>query len=468
MNLRERLAAVESELRSLHEAAGDEPLADEAQTRWDELTTERSNLQTAIQRDEARRATVAQFAQRESGDGARQGSPALHTQRDPFAVLERVRPYGGPQPEIRRELVDSTIRALEGRVEGTEAQRHLESLLNRHASHTAWAAQILHRSRPEYAEAWAKLVSGRQAMLTEDEQRAAMAVGTNTAGGYLVPTHLDPTIILTNAGVSNVIRGLSRTVTLTEGNVWNGVTSAGSTASWDAELTEVSDDTPAVDRISVPTYTARAFVQASIQATQDINGLASDLLTILGDAKDRLEAVAHATGSGSGQPTGIFTALDANTNVEVISTTAATIGVVDLHNLYRSVPVRWRGKGTWLMNPLYSLAIKALGTALSASYTTDLTQGTTGTLLSRPVVESDEAPTTQTTTSNDNEVIYGDFSNFVIVDLPGSTAVEYIPHMFNTSNNLPDGRRGWFMYWRNGSDSINDLAFRLLQDKTSA
>jgi predicted phage gp36 major capsid-like protein len=64
--------------------------------------------------------------------------------------------------------------------------------------------------------------------------------------------------------------------------------------------------------------------------------------------------------------------------------------------------------------------------------------------------------------------VFGDFSNFIIVDKPGSTSVEFIPHFFNTSNNLPDGRRGWYMHFRNGSDSVNDLAFRLLVDKTTA
>jgi hypothetical protein len=28
--------------------------------------------------------------------------------------------------------------------------------------------------------------------------------------------------------------------------------------------------------------------------------------------------------------------------------------------------------------------------------------------------------------------------------------------------------RGWYMHFRSGADSVNDLAFRLLQDKTSA
>ena len=171
---------------------------------------------------------------------------------------------------------------------------------------------------------------------------------------------------------------------------------------------------------------------------------------------------------GSAQPTGIFTALDANTNVEVTSTTAATIGLVDLQGLRRAVPVRFRGRSTWVMNPVYADAIKALGTALSASYSTDITAANADRLLGSPVVETDDAPTTQTTTVRDNEIVIGDFSNFVIVDKPGSMAVSFIPHLFSTTTNLPDGTSGWLMQWRNGSDSINDLAFRLLQDKTSA
>jgi HK97 family phage major capsid protein len=69
---------------------------------------------------------------------------------------------------------------------------------------------------------------------------------------------------------------------------------------------------------------------------------------------------------------------------------------------------------------------------------------------------------------NDNTIVLGDFSNYVIVDKPGSFAVEFVPHLFNTSNNLPDGRRAWYCHWRTGGDSVNDVAFRLLQEKTSA
>jgi HK97 family phage major capsid protein len=408
------------------------------------------------------RETEVTRSRRERGSG-----PAVIVKGNEFEILRNNRHMG--EREFRDGLADNIQRAAERYDMPDDYADSLPKFVRRHKKDTSWSRNILARLDPNYVSAFEKVVTGTNPAFLDDVERAAMAVGTNTAGGYLVPTHLDPTLILTNAGVSNVIRGMARTVTLTGGaNRWNGVTTAGATASWDAELTEVSDDTPAIGPAQIPVFSAKALIMASIEAFEDITGLAGDVQMMLADAKDRLEAVAHATGSGSGQPTGIFTALDANTNVELQLTTGATWTLADIQNIYRQLGVRWRGKASWLMNPLFRGSIMALGTALGASYSTDITQPYTDRLLGRPVTESDEAPAVQQTTTVDNLLVFGDFSNFVIVDKPGSTSVEFIPHLFNTSNNLPDGRRGWYMHFRNGSDSVNDLAFRLLQDKTTA
>lgn len=372
-------------------------------------------------------------------------------------------------------VMDAITRSLEPRVEDPDNMAHARSILQRHLNPLGgevgpetrqWGRNLIARMEPVYARAFAKYLVGGATLLS-DEERTALSVGSNTNGGFLLPTHLDPTIILTNAGTSNAIRGISRVVTLTEGETWNGVTSAGITASWDGELAEVSDDSPTFARKSVSVNIAQTFAQASIAATEDIAGLSSDLLMLFADARDRLEGAAHATGSGnSNQPRGIFTALDANTNVEIITTTANTTGVVDLQSVYRQLPIRWRNRSTWVMNPLFSLAIQALGSSLGVAFSRDITQPTTDRILGRPVVESDDAPSAQTTNANDLVAVLGDFQNYLIVDKPGGMAVEYIPHMFNTANNLPDGRRGWYCYWRTGADSLNDVAFRILEEKT--
>lgn len=457
--LRARLETIEAERRSIHTAAGEAALSGEQQTRWEQLDADETDARAQLaeaEEAEARR-------QRVNESRAKWGSVQIGHKPDPFAAA-------ASPTASRQALVDGIIRANEHRDIDADNERHFERLLKRHAGDRQWASSLLGRSRPEYERGFSKMMLGRPELLTEEE-RTAMTVGSNTNGGYLLPTHLDPTLILTNSGSSNVVRGMSRVVTLVNGETtWHGVTTAGVTASFDGELAEVSDDTPTLGSVSIPTYVAQGFVHASIAAFQDIDGLSQDVMMLFADARDRLEGAKHVSGAGSTEPTGIVTALDASTSVEITSTTAATIGEVDLHAVYKGVPVRWRGKSTWLTNPTYALAVKRLGTAVSSSYSGDLTQPVSERWIGRPVVESDDMPTTQTTTALDNEIILGDFSNYVVVDKPGGMSVYFIPPgvLSNTSNNRPDGRVGWLAYWRTGADASNISAFRLLQDKTSA
>lgn len=411
-------------------------------------------------------AIEADIAERQALADERAALPKGPTFLNPKPAAEA----GEARSMTRSQLADSVVRSIEGR--DADPTRALE-ILKRHKNderpeNRAWMQAVVERGTDVYASAWSKYITGRDILMSAEE-RASMQVGSNAAGGYIIPTFLDPTIILTNAGSSNVMRQLARVETLTVGNVWNGVTSAGVSASWDAELSEVSDDTPNdFGRAQVPLYMMRAFVQASYESFEDIDNLGPDVAMLFADAKDRLEGTAHCTGTGSAQPTGIFTALSAVTTSRIVSTTGAVIGLIDLQATKTGLPVRWRGRSTWLYNPKYGDAVKALGTALSASFSTYITDDNTEKLLGRPSVESDDAPTTQTTTALDAEMVIGDFSNYLIVDKPGSTAIEFVPQLFNTANNLPDGRRGWIMHTREGAASINNAAFRLLVDKTTA
>jgi HK97 family phage major capsid protein len=464
LELRERMSTVRAALEALHEDTGTRSLSVDEQEEWDEgVQYLREGERMLARYDRAR--SSAKSGYYDKGVNVRLSSD------DPFETVARAR-TADPKT-ARRLLTDANMRAMEEHSDhlSTGDQKHFEQTIKRHSSDTSWASNVLARQSEVYQDAWAKAMGGRELQLTQEE-RTALQVGNNTSGGYLLPTHLDPTIILTNDGTSNVIRNLASVKTLTApgATVYNGVTSAGMTASWDTELEEVSDDSPVFARVSIPIGKAQAFVQASFEALEDIANLAQDLTMLFADARDRLEGAAHAVGTGvNDSPTGIFTALDANTNVEVPLGTVGTIALADIHGLYRAVPVRWRGKGTWLMNPTYALAIKALGTAVSASFSGELPEGTTSRILGRPVVESDDAPAVASTTSAvENRLIYGDFSNYYIVDKPGSMSVEAIPHLFGTTNNRPIGARGFYAYWRTGADSVNDKAFRLLQDGTSA
>ena len=459
------LDALRSEIADLDKI--EQPTEDQAArfaaalAEWDTKKAEHDELS-------ARAEKVASVRSAALGGAVERGqfeAPAVIVRNDPTDVLNDHSLRGSART---RALVDANLRAIEGQTTGERSdEAHFEQVVKRHAGHHAWAENILARSTPEYASAFSKLMTGNVALLDEAE-RTAMSIGTAANGGYLVPTALDPTVMLTNAGSSNVMRAAgTRKVTLTDGNVWYGVTSAGATASWDAELAEVSDDTPTFGQQSITCYKAQAFVQASVEAFQDIAGLQSDLLMILADAKDRLEGTAHMTGSGSA-PQGLFTLVCGSTTLRTTSTTAATIGEVDIHALYRALPIRFRNAGTFVMNPLYSLAIKRLGTAVSSAFSGDLTQPVTDRILGKPLLESDDAPTTQTTTALDQEIVFASLDQYTIVDKPGGTSIEFIPWLTNTANNLPDGRRGWYMRWRTGAGMPVLQAGVWLADKTSA
>jgi hypothetical protein len=62
--------------------------------------------------------------------------------------------------------------------------------------------------------------------------------------------------------------------------------------------------------------------------------------------------------------------------------------------------------------------------------------------------------------------IVGDFHGFLVAQRAGMS-IEFVPMLFDVTNNRPTGQRGWFAYARVGSDVIDPTAFQLLQNKTS-
>jgi HK97 family phage major capsid protein len=459
-------SALFAELEAIPEIAIMEKrdLSDEETGLADEVRSKIAALDTEDDTLKAREAELAAIAERAATSAH---VPQVVRKDKPADVLE-------DRAASPRALADALVRSVEERLgEGSELDS-VRSMVRRHGdSDPAWTRSLIARSTKEYESAFMNLLrsKGEMGMLDPSDQQVlrAVAIGTNTQGGFFVPTVIDPTLVYTNSGTSNAIRQVARVITLTgAANAYNPISTAGVTASWDAELTEVSDDAPALTRGAIPIYKAQAFVPYSFEAEEDIPGLEQELRFALQDAKDRLEATAHATGSGSGQPTGLFTALNADTNTQVVTTTAATVGLADLHALYRALPVRWRSNGTFVANPLWLGAIRQLGSAVGASFSGDLRDPLPERLIGRPIVESDDAPSTQTTTALDNIMAFGDMRNYVILDKPGSMQVEFIQNVVSGANGRPIGARALYAHWRNGANVVTTNAFRLLVDKTSA
>lgn len=468
--LRARLAEVREELRELAEVDADE-LTEEQDTRMSSLEHELEHevdgdtrgLLADIEREERReaileRAAGASARATEAGDD--RGVPNVTRGRDGRERMDLAMRWDARPGELR----DAALAVVEERVP-EEYREHVERLVRSDDKFGNRARHIIRFADETYERAFGKILADPEGFSLDADERNAIAIGTNSQGGYMVPTHLDPTVLLTNDGTLNPFRRIATVVQLTpaDGNVWNGVTSAGVTAG-DAggELVEVGDNSPEFDGPSIPLHKAHAFVGASIEATQDIGGLAGTIVRLLNDARDRLDSQRFAVGTGTNQPTGVVTALLADTNVHVEVATQGALVAADVYKLDAELPARFDQTARYLGHKRIEHTIRQFGTD-DPNFTANMLPGNIPGLLGNEFVRSSEVPYTTATNAVNALLTLGDFSNFYIVEKMGMS-VEFIPHLFGTTNNRPIGRRGWYAYWRRGSDVVVNNAFRLLVD----
>ena len=374
----------------------------------------------------------------------------------------------------RTEARDAAMRILDG-ADGdlvSDANKgHLETMVRSrtiNADGDAIARRILLTENEHYRSAFAKGVTQAQPAFTSEEARAlsefrAASIGTDSAGGFGVPVLIDPTILITSGAADVPVLRVARIETITN-DEWKGVSSAAAAWSWDGEAGEVSDDMTTLAQPNVVAHKAQAFIPYSIEVGQDYPNFAAEMSRLLDQGYIDLMASATITGSGSSAPFGIFTALDANTNVEVVVTTDGAFGAVDIDKVWASLPERYRRNAVWLMNVDVDNEIRAFGSGTATSrFTVDQTREGISLLNGKPVLLSDSAPTFTGTTGASNLLVVGDFSNYLVAQRAGMN-IELVPHLLG-SNRRPSGQRGWYAWARVGADSINDLGFRLLQNQ---
>lgn len=460
-------------------------------TEFDDLDKELADAVEYEKRVEAVRSRAFSPANRDGADrdGKYLGDrgPQFQAKTDPFDADPRTLP--------KQEVISRAMSVLdrEKRVPISAANKaHLEYLYHRSDDEddedgggqfdgSYVARRTLFTENPLYRSAFRKYMRlGQMAAYNADEQRAvasfqdyelrrAASENTTTAGGFGIPVMIDPTIIITSGAADVPLLRICRVEQVTN-NLWKGVSSAGMSWSYDTEAAEVSDDTPTLAQPSVTVHMARGFIPYSIEVGMDYPGFAREMGRLLDQGYSDLLAGKTMVGSGTGEPFGVFTALDANTFVEVVTTTDGSFGGEDVFKVWNALPERYRSRATWIMSTHVQSAIRkfaAAATTGSAYFTIDLTGGTFR-INERPVILTDYAPTFSSTvpgtTGAANILAVGDFSNYLWVQRAGMS-VEQVPHMFATANNLPSGQRGIFAWARNGGDMINDLGARLLQNQ---
>ena len=466
--IRTRLAELQSDIVRLSEI--DEITPEDNTTleaSLEEFGKLRADEAKLVERAEAVQSVIDHTVTRESGDGAEVRKAVNVIVRPSVDEVFDVRSLDQLDPRrYQSEVKDRALRAIESGPFMTDAHREVaEQHVRTSTKRDDKARYILEHGSPEYHEAFQDyLENPAMGPYQGRAERAALSL-TGANGGYLVPFTLDPTVILTNNGATNPFRSIAKQVSITTDD-WNGVTSAGVTAEWIAEATEVADGSPTFGQPTITPKKADAYIQASMEVVAD-SGVSGEISMLIADAKDRLEAAAFATGSGSGQPYGIVTALNLVTASRVAGSSgaagAADFVLADVYAVANALPPRHRPNASWLAEFSTYNRVRRFGegTTSNAAFWADLGVSSPSQLLGRPVYESSEMDSTIVSGSNDNILILGDFRKYQIVDRMGLELV-YNPLVLG-SNRRPTGEVAWVAFWRVGGDVLDANAFRMLR-----
>lgn len=475
--LSEEMEVLRAEITVINEK-GDEASEDEL-ARADALLDEWKTKDADLKRHLAREAQVAEVLRaslnpgnKEDGTAPPRRSPEFMRRTDPYdqdTYVELARSaQQGPerinfdsQPVISRALaaVEQMPKvAFNSTKQADQASERITRLLELDNQHAPLIARhMLMTGSEEYRSQFRRYImsAGND---TGDLVRTAMSL-TAGNGGVLVPFFLDPTIILTNAGISGPIRSISTTKTIAT-KEWEGVTSAGVSAEWTGEGVEAADATPTYVQPTITPKKADAWVFGSYEVFQD-SGFAAELGRLLADAKVRLEEAAFATGNtGATKPRGIVAAVAAVTASIVTSATTNAFVIGDVYNVLDAVNPRQENNVTWIANKKIFSKIRQFDTGGGGGFWTNLGAGMPPELLGAPAHKC--STMTSVVSTGANILLVGDFSEYYIVDRVGMTVV-YDPIIRSTGNNRPTGQSGWYAFWRVGADTTNSDAFRLLQ-----
>lgn len=454
----------------------------EAQARWDADNRELDALEADIRAWDARQARVASLAPDEKKVDKGYEPQLFNTPprgHDIFALEGRgFRSIEERDQEWRDDAMRATELARFPDAVDTDASRNkIADLLDYHDSpDKEFARRIKATGSPLYRRAFEKIVRSRGTLgLTPEEQRGtALAVGVDATGGYTVPFALDPTIIAIGSwsGAVNPYRRVTRVVPIVGTDTWNAITSTAVVATRTTEAAAAVEQGPTFAQPQYIVKRVQGQITASFEMFQDRADLASEMATLIQEAKDNEEETSFATGAGAGSASIGVGPVNGTSGAytSITTATSVTLAAADADAVEAALPVRHRFGAQWFLNRTSIRRFQTLETAGGKLFGGQQYQavgvpaidaaGNTGLrLLGYAVNESPSLPTAQTA-----NIVIGTLlapNSYVIVERVGMS-VQFIPFILNSSA-LATGQQALYFMWRNHAAPINVDAGRTLR-----
>jgi len=272
-----------------------------------------------------------------------------------------------------------------------------------------------------YGDAFYAYARNGLSALTGD-RLAALQVGTDSEGGYVVPESFE-TKIVTLLQSANPFRPLSNVIkTASDRNI--PVESTVGTFAYVAEEAAYGSVDPAFGRVVLGAHKSGGIVKVSEELLQDaFFNLETYLANVAGRRFATLEESSFCNGTGSAQPQGVFNPTYAG-NVDGAVSASAAITADNLIDTFHSLGRAYRDNATWIMgDDMVKLIRKLVDSDGQYIWQPGLVAGAPDTIFNRPVIVSSAV----TAAAPDvKSIVFGDLSYYTIADRAGISAQKLV------------------------------------------
>lgn len=257
-----------------------------------------------------------------------------------------------------------------------------------------------------------------------------LSEGTDADGGYLVPEDFEREIVIA-LEEENVIRSLAKVIT-TQHERKIPIATGHSTAQWTAENAAYTESNPTFGQKQIDAFKLTDLARVSVELLQDSAFDIEDyLMKEFARAFGIAEEEAFCVGTGTNQPTGIFTANGGTVGVTAAANNAITAD--ELISLVYALKSPYRRNAKFLMNDATISAIRKLKDQNGAYlWQPSVQAGQPDRLLGYEIYTSPYVPVMA---AGALAVAFGDFKNYWIGDRAGRT-VQRLNELYATNGQI--------------------------------